>query len=201
MRNNPQELAQQWIRFTQGDEAAFAFLFRTFHPFLYRYGHRLTRNDELTRDCIQVVFMNLWAKREKRPAVTQVRAYLFRAMRNEVLKRHEQGRRASSLHSEYTAVEADVVFSSEELVTQAEAFQMKREALAEALNTLSKREREVVYLHYYENLEYREIAGIMSVHYQSVLNCLHVAFRKLRGNATLRRVVDLSLPLLAYLVG
>ncbi len=200
MRNNPQELAEQWIRFRQGDETAFAALFRTFHPFLYRYGHRLTRNEELTRDCIQVVFMNLWARREKLPAVTQVRPYLFRSLRNEVLKRQEQGRRASSLYSAYTAAETDVVFSSEELVTQAEAFQMKREALAEALNALSKREREVIYLHYYENLAYREIAGIMSIHYQSVLNCLHVAFRKLRGNAALRRVIDLSLPLLAYLV-
>jgi RNA polymerase sigma factor (sigma-70 family) len=201
MRSNPQELAEQWIRFTQGDETAFAALFRTFHPYLYRYGHRLTWNEELTRDCIQVVFMNLWTRRDNLPAVTQVRPYLFQALRNEVLKRHQQGRRTGSLHDEYTATEADVVFSAEELVTQAEAFQMKKEALAEALNHLSKREREVVYLHYYENLTYREIAGIMSIHYQSVLNCLHLAFRKLRSNATLRRVVDLSLPLLAYLVG
>lgn len=199
--NNPQELSQAWARFVRGDQEAFARLFQTFHPLLYRYGYRLTWDEELTRDCIQTVFLNFWSNREKLLSVSAAKPYLFRALRNEIIKRSEKGRKAGELHSSLTFPEPDVVFSAEELYTQAEVLQMKQEALAQALNKLSRREREIIYLRYYENLEYQEIAGVLSIQYQSVLNCLGSAFRKLRTSKTLRRVIDLSLPLLAGLAG
>jgi hypothetical protein len=97
--------------------------------------------------------------------VTLVRPYLFRALRNELFKRGGHRRRLDQCYAGYQAGEGDVVFSCGELITQAEACQLQREALAEALNQLSRREREVIYLRYYENLPYIEVrpAGTTTV--------------------------------------
>ena len=56
---------------------------------------------------------------------------------------------------------------------------MKRK-VADAMQSLSSRQREIVYLKFYENLEYQEIADLLTLNYQSVVNHVHRAIVKLR---------------------
>ena len=73
-------------------------------------------------------------------------------------------------------------FSSEELKIKQEFTAIRLALLTKLLNALSLREKEVVYLKYYSGLKTTEIAEVMEISYQSVLNTLQKAFVKLRKN-------------------
>ncbi len=57
---------------------------------------------------------------------------------------------------------------------------MKR--LKSNIEKLTKRQREVIYLRFYQELDYDEIAGIMEINYHSVVNLIYEALRMLRKN-------------------
>ena len=64
--------------------------------------------------------------------------------------------------------------------------------IAELLNQLPKRQKEVIYLHYFEDLDYSQIAEIMAINYQSVLNLTQKALQKLRSADLLLALLSLS---------
>jgi RNA polymerase sigma factor (sigma-70 family) len=68
------------------------------------------------------------------------------------------------------------------------------------LNNLSRRQREVIYLRYYDDLTYEEISQVMGLNYQSVMNHLHKALKALRSNQSLRRLVEVTLALCLSLI-
>ena len=59
--------------------------------------------------------------------------------------------------------------------------QKQKEVLLAALDELSPRQREIIYLRFYQNLSYEEIADIMDLNYQTSRNLLYKAIRSLRG--------------------
>jgi transposase-like protein len=50
----------------------------------------------------------------------------------------------------------------------------------------------VIYLHYFEEMDYTQIAGVMGINYQSVLNLTQKALRKLRSAGLLSLLLSLS---------
>ena len=64
--------------------------------------------------------------------------------------------------------------------------------ITELLNQLPKRQKEVIYLHYFEDMDYNQIAEIMSINYQSVLNLTQKALQKLRSADLLLALLSLS---------
>ena len=71
-------------------------------------------------------------------------------------------------------------FSPEEIAIEQEFTLLRTAGISEILNKLSIREREAIYLKYYSELKVSEIAEVMGISYQSVLNTLQKAFTKLR---------------------
>ena len=55
-----------------------------------------------------------------------------------------------------------------------------KKRIAEAMTSLSPRQREIIYLKFYNNLDYDELAEILDINYQSVVNHIHKAMLKLR---------------------
>ncbi len=83
------------------------------------------------------------------------------------------------------------VFSPEDLMVENETRQSLHEHLLQALNLLPARQREAVYLRYYEELSYKEVASIMGVNYQSVVNLLFKAMTALRKKEPIRKLTTL----------
>ena len=53
------------------------------------------------------------------------------------------------------------------------------------LNKLPKRQKEAIYLKYYSGLKATEIAEIMDINYQSVVNILHKAIKNLKEEVSI----------------
>ena len=57
----------------------------------------------------------------------------------------------------------------------------KAEKLRKTLSLLSKRQKEIIYLKYYQYLDHGQIAELMNISRQSVYNLLHETIHKLRS--------------------
>jgi RNA polymerase sigma-70 factor (ECF subfamily) len=63
-----------------------------------------------------------------------------------------------------------------------------------ALNNLTNRQKEIVYLKYYQNLSYEEVSEIMKINYQAARNLLYQTIKTLRS--LLAGAIDLFLLML-----
>jgi RNA polymerase sigma factor (sigma-70 family) len=170
-------LRKYWEQVLEGDTRAYAQLHELLHPVLYRYAGAMLNDEELAADVIQELFIKLWFRKEKIGPLDHVRAFFFTALRRQALN---QLRSLRSLQIILPA-SPDIVFSPEDVLIEEEHTKQRQDKIRQHLASLPKRQREVIYLRYYEELNYQEIAAVMDINYQSVLNLAHKGILQLRS--------------------
>jgi RNA polymerase sigma factor (sigma-70 family) len=182
-----------WERFKKGDEIAFSKIFHTYYSFLYNYGMKLSSDEDLTKDCIQELYITLWKNRENLGNANSIKFYLLKSIRRKMI-RAMQFRKKKFEYKLSDNYEFEVVFSIESVMIRDEFQKDQQEYFFKLLNSLSKRQKEAIYLKFYQNLSYEEISQIMDVNYQSVRNYIHQAI------TTLRTKIDIPAKLLMLLL-
>ncbi|MDF9799358.1 RNA polymerase sigma factor (sigma-70 family) [Catalinimonas alkaloidigena] len=76
-----------WQRFKEGSEEVFIAIYRSYFQLLYAYGHQFTVDTNMVEDCIQELFIALRVKREKLKYTNSIKFYLFKALRNRLLRK------------------------------------------------------------------------------------------------------------------
>ncbi|MEM7654850.1 MAG: sigma-70 family RNA polymerase sigma factor [Bacteroidota bacterium] len=174
-----------------GDKKALSVLFLRHYEYLKHYGLRIAPIPELVEECIQEMFIYLFEAYGRLGDVKQVKAYLFRSLRRRVIEKLTRERRQREAMRELP-IHTDIQFSGEDLHIQEEAQQDIQQALTQALNELPWRQREAIYLRYFNGLRTKEIAEIMGVANQTILNTLHQALKKIRKNKQLKRLFGIT---------
>ena len=168
-------------RLQQNDEEALALLMGMYYDDLYNYAARFTKSDGLIKDCIQEVFISLWQRRETAGTILSPKYYFLRAIKNKVLKAiHKNIHKGTSayLQDEYDFFHE---FSIEQVIIEKQVSDEKAGKLRKVLSLLSKRQKEIIYLKYYQYLDHGQIAELMNISRQSVYNLLHEAIHNLRS--------------------
>jgi RNA polymerase sigma factor (sigma-70 family) len=169
--------AALWETIITGDEASFAFFIRKYSKPLFNYGHRLCNDRDFLKDCIQDLFIEIWNRRDKICVGEQFKWYLFKSLRNSIFREQSKNWRNQPLPDEYDfIVEFDVEHhqirndSEQELVCK----------VKQTLEHLPPRQKEVLYLRYFEGLSFDDIAQIMDISKQSSHNLLQKAYKSFR---------------------
>lgn len=163
-----------WISLKQGEREALSIIFHRHYASLHQYGYKLTGNTVLVEDCLQDMFLYLFEKKDSLGMVTYVRAYLFKSFRNRIMRmlRNERKSVYISLEDAWLVVPNEL-----EVLDRNDA---QRRILAELINKLPPRQRELIFLRYYNDLSPREIADMLSISYRAVVNTLYKAMVSLR---------------------
>jgi RNA polymerase sigma factor (sigma-70 family) len=175
--------SQLWQQLKNGSELALGKLIKKYFNPLQNYGYKFVRNEDFVKDCVQEVFVEIWSRRQNISQPDSVRAYLLSSVRKRILR--ESVRQKINGEDEIINIENDLKFaefSPELVMIEQENTQETIQKVAILLNSLPKRQREVIYLRFYQNLERDEIAQIMGVNAQSVSNLLQAAFKTIREN-------------------
>ncbi|QHV98380.1 RNA polymerase sigma factor [Spirosoma endbachense] len=181
-RRLPSEEAQQlWQEYRAGDMYALAKIMQSYYADLFHWGMRLHGDREFVKDCIQELFVNLWKMQASINSVGNVRSYLLVVLKTRILRElsKKQATHQSALSDEYSfSVEfaADIRLIEEEN----EIYQIRK--LEHVINHLPERQKELIYLRFYQNLSFEQIADIMHLGRQSVYNLLHKSLDSLRKN-------------------
>jgi RNA polymerase sigma factor (sigma-70 family) len=174
----------QWQLFIKGGEEALGYFFRKYHADLFRYGVKLCGNKEVVNDSIQELFLKLWKNRESISVVKVAKPYLLKALRRHIQTNLE-------LHLKYCALDDSaqffhIEFSAEDFIIEGEDEKEKCQTVLKVLNQLSPRQREAIFLRFFEDLDFDTISKVMDMNVQSVRNAIH------RGLQTMREYMVLE---------
>ena len=164
-----------------GDMYALAKLMQRYYADLFHWGMRLHADREFIKDCLQELFVNLWKIQTTIGPVENVRAYLLVMLKTRILRDLSKNRDTyqAAISDEYSfSVEfaADIRLIEEEN----EVYQIRK--LEQVINHLPSRQKELIYLRFYQNLSLEQIAEVMHLGRQSVYNLLHKSLASLRKN-------------------
>jgi len=176
-----------WTDFISGDREAFRAIYEKYFPELFKYGSYFSDDEDLVKDCIQDLFVNLHHYRSKLSLTTKIRPYLIASFKQNIfnkLRSIAEGRKKlisiDTLAFDYSFV-ADANEGSDD-----DRFSL----LEKAMTDLTPRQREAVYLKYVTGLSYEELSAAMNLSYQASRNLIHHAMERLRTAIT-KRVLSL----------
>jgi RNA polymerase sigma factor (sigma-70 family) len=179
-----------WSLFLQGDNRAFSEIFLHFHDDLFRYGKRLTHDSEIVADCIQNLFLKLWKNRLNLKQVKKIKPYLFKSLRNHIIDTLEL--KKQDIPFDHNMEELFIVeFTAEDFIISSQSEKETHDRVIKLLNQLTPQQRHAIYLRYFEEMEFENIAQIMNMKVQSTRNLIS------RGLLAMRNFIVI-LPLLFH---
>ena len=176
-----------WKDMISGNKKSFEDLYKQYFQALINYGFRITKNENLIEDAVQELFISIWNNRTNLSEVNEVKFYLFRSLKNRILRQLEK-----DVFDKSEDIDAYLDFlnsiSEEQKKIDSEQFDANLDTLQRAIAHLPIRQQEVINLKYYHDFTLDEIAKLMNVNKQSVSNLLfrsYAILRKLLKNFTI----------------
>ncbi|HVW58620.1 MAG TPA: RNA polymerase sigma factor [Puia sp.] len=167
-----------WERFKKGDQDAFARIYNEHIDNLLLYGMKTIRKEQVVKDAIQDLFVELWRSRENLQSVRSVPLYLFKSLRYKLFR--ESKMRVEVSTASISAYPSLPDSSIEMIILQREEECFHREKIGHAIRKLPCRQQEAINLRFYQGFSNEQIALIMDINYQSVINLIHKAILQLR---------------------
>ena len=180
-----------WLSLKSDDSMALNKLFDKYYEKLYFYGLKLTGNQNRVADAIQDMFANIWETRQRLSDVTYVKAYLFAILRYDLLKPKDLLNKPSIDDNLIKDYRFDI--SPEELYIVKETQSKSVKIIEDLLANLSSKQKEIIYLKFYNNYSNTEISSVLSIKPQSVDNLLartidRLLKKKNNSNSTIKTI-------------
>ena len=168
---------QLWSNFKAGNHDAYTIIIQRYFKPMFIYAIRLSKDQDFVKDCIQDVFYNLWKRRENISHAESVKSYLFTAIRFRIYREQKKWNNFDELNDDY-AFDAEISIEVK-LIEDQNTVELKRK-LETVLKNMPPRQKEILYLRFYENMDHGRIAQIMGLNQQVVYNLLHKSLLRLR---------------------
>lgn len=177
---------QLWQLMLQGDHFALAQLMELYMDTLFNYGIRFSKDRTMVEDCIQNLFIGIWQRRDFLSTPLNIKSYLFSSLRRMIHRKVHLVKKVSVISlSDNDSPGFDFEWSIEHSLIQKEESRIMASKLTYLITALPKRQKEVIYLKFFENLTREEIADIMQISPQAVSNLLQKALKNLRSTSTI----------------
>lgn len=184
MQANSKDWTPVWLRFKDGDLNAFQEIYDGFIPNLHAYGAKLAPGFELLDDCIQELFLELYTHRKNLKTPENLEFYLLKSLRRIVFHKIKKENRFINLEENLTK---SFLFDLELDNYENDNFlQEKIEVVKSALAELTTSQREILYLKFYNNLNYSEIGDLLGVRPDSAKKQVYRIIERLRTDLTSR---------------
>lgn len=173
---------QLWSEFQHGSEQAFAALYNANFNLLYNYASKFTSDKDLIKDCIHDLFVRLWERRDTAKVVSSPKFYLLKSIRHSVFNALAEKKKLVHDQEHLAEDRFEFVLPHESLLISRQISKEQQEHIVRALNTLTDRQKEVIFLRFYNSLSYEEIAAVMDLHVDSCYNLVSKALGLLKKN-------------------
>ncbi len=178
MKDGP--VSNLWIRFKGGSDQALSLLYSQYVNALFSYGLKICNDEQLVKDCIQEIFINLIDKRGTLLISDKTHLYLFKSLRNKLLEESRSRHRREKIGESLPFYVDNQDKNAEETLVSSEEEQRIRQLLDAALKFLSDRQREAIFLKFTEDLDYGDIAEILEIDIASARTLIYRALKKIK---------------------
>lgn len=166
-------------QFLSGDDQAYTWIYNAYAPELFSYGKSLGFEKNILKDAIQNIFFKLLCNRKLLADVKNLKFYLFRALKNQLLNM-QRGKIFPVNHNKQEEPSFSIKITIlDQLIEEEEKNELKKR-IEKLLNCLTERQREAVLLRFLHELEYEEIASILNMTQPAVRNLIARAIKRMR---------------------
>lgn len=171
---------QLWSQFKAGDDKAYEQIYRMHAETLFRYGYQIARDKALIEDCVHDIFTYIFLHRNTLGETTSIRYYLLKSLRRKIIEVMERKNRNQEHHLRISRSQNEADSPIEKNIIEEEANDIRNKSLERVLHDLPPRQQEAIYLLYFSQLSYEEIASVMSLSVRTVYNHVHAGLETLR---------------------
>jgi RNA polymerase sigma-70 factor (ECF subfamily) len=169
-----------WEQLRKGDKQGLFELYNSTYFHLVRFGLKITANDELVKDCVTQLFLQLWDKHARLNEVTHVRAYLFTSLRRMLLDKLDYHSKTDAAISRLSTKEDHEELPYEEIIIRVQHDEELRQKLYRAMEQLTPKQKELIRLMFFEGLNYEQVAAQTSQSIKTAYNTIYNAIQVLR---------------------
>ncbi|WP_293954351.1 MULTISPECIES: RNA polymerase sigma factor [unclassified Sphingobacterium] len=167
-----------WNDFIVGDKHAFEQIYRALLPSLYEYGMRRVNDEDYVRDAIQDIFIKFWENRSRLQSISNPKHYLLIALKNSLLNTQLRDGKLSSFGEKD---DFQLTYDVESAYIATEEQRQTAFKLIQALEQLTPKQKEVIFLRYFEELSYEEISVLTNISVKSLYKLNNRAMEALKG--------------------
>jgi RNA polymerase sigma factor (sigma-70 family) len=171
-----------WIEFKNGSEEALHNLYRQHYLGLINYGIKFSGDRQHSNDCVVEMLLGLWEKRTKLPEVENVRSYLLTCLRTVMLQHIRSDKLRGVKESHAHSLTDQQELSCEDHITKIQTDLIIKDKLTKSLNKLTERQKELLQLKFFENLDYDEIAANCNISKRTAYNIVYDALKVLKDD-------------------
>lgn len=171
------DLNKMWEEFRlNGSTEALALIYYEHFDFLYGFALKYTKDHSLIEDSIQNVFSYLLKKQKKLSPVSNLRVYLLKAFRREVFV---QLKKRNRIHFSDELIENPelIIYNNVEDQMNSEERNRLIKLVQSSIAKLGARQQEIISLRFSQELDYTEIAEILSI---SIDSCYQSIYRSIK---------------------
>lgn len=176
--------AELMLRVRDGDPGSFALLLQKHRGPVVHFLYRMVQNQAVAEELAQEVFLRVYRSRSSYEPTAKFTTWLFRIATHLGLNWIRDGKN-EKLHERLDQQTSDglsmQVPDRGKTVEQEMVYQAKLREVRQAVERLPAKQRAAVMMHKYEELEYAQIASVLSCTESAVKSLLFRAYESLRA--------------------
>lgn len=175
-----------WENIEIGDKEAYSEAYLFYYKKLYNYGRKFTNDNHLIEDAVDEVFLMIWVNRQNIGKIKSPQSYIFSCFRNKIFrnfKEHKSQQLGEAINM------SNLEFSVDNNFIKKEADSNLQRRIQKALQQLTLKQKEAIFLRFYEELSYAEIASIMNI---SIKSTYKLIARALKGLKDILYILEIS---------
>ena len=178
--------AEVMLRVAAGDSEAFDYLVEKFRRPMISFMYRMTRNQSVAEELAQEVFLRVYRSRQSYAASAKFTTWLYRIATNLAVNHARDTkyeRPENTVNIDEPDTETGLTVDVADRSLNAEQVILRRERLAairKHIEALPERQRAAVIMHKYQNMDYKQIAGVLKLSESATKSLLFRAYETLR---------------------
>ncbi|WP_158563358.1 RNA polymerase sigma-70 factor [Chitinophaga silvatica] len=161
-----------------GDIQAFEAIYLQYWPKLYGYVYNRTSSKDVAEEIVQEVFYALWQKHEKLELTHTLSAYLFAAIRYQLLNYIRNSKARKTYATDFYEYREQLADNSIE--DGIEVYDLKQ-AVEKEISRLPLKCQQIFRMSRQDHLSIQDIANVLNISHKTVENQLTKALRQLRA--------------------
>jgi RNA polymerase sigma-70 factor (ECF subfamily) len=176
--------AELMLRVREGDSASFALLLERHRAPVVHFLYRMVQDQAVAEELGQEVFLRVYRSRASYEPTAKFTTWLFRIATHLALNHIRDGRHDKGLSRLDEGSKNGAVRELRDASPNAEERLVRHERLAQirkAIDMLPEKQRAAVLMHKYQEMEYTQIAAVLSCSESAIKSLLFRAYEKLRS--------------------
>lgn len=158
------------------DVQAYKELFLHFQPSLEQFAYSILHSKELSEEIVSDVFIKIWEKRHLLDKVSNLKFYLFTAVKNRAINKIHEKKKNTGVNIDDVSVDLKSFYlDPEQILISAEMLKQ----LQDIIQQLPPRCRLIFKLIKEDELSYKEVAELLQISVKTVENQMTLALKKI----------------------